>query len=173
MTDSRTIAALITEGTLAASAGPGSLVRRLTDALSWLAREHDDRDKGLDRWCDYHDRLFDTFDRLGLRERVFAELERDGWKNTPTCRHAAYRTQVEAAAKLAVGPTPDGELVVDAEALMGPEDGHHVRFWALVPLDDQPGYWVHPESGGVDTLSEHLRAIACVYLARAEEQSRG
>lgn len=66
----------------------------LREDFEWLVGEHErlrtklaGHDEGLDRWCNYQDRLVEALVRLGLRERVLAELERDGWKNVPECAH--------------------------------------------------------------------------------------
>lgn len=182
MPDHRTIGALIAEGQAEAPAADGTLTRRLTDALMWLSHEHEDRYAGLNRWCHWQDRLHDTLERLGLREQVFADMDRDGWVNEARCRHDVYRQQVEAMAKLVVTGNGPGRLVVDATALMS-DDDHGPRRWWLYEDSTQPGLWVQPESGVTCPLASALRGIANVYLDRSapwmpeplteEERTRG
>lgn len=68
-------------------------------------------DEGLDRWCNYQDRLVEALDRLGLRQQVLAELERDGWRNLPECAHKAelrgVRVVLHEALRAGVSPQPE------------------------------------------------------------------
>lgn len=79
-------------------------MQRLVDEIERLATKLAGHDEGLDRWCNYQDRLVETLDRLGLRQQVLAELERDGWKNPPECAHKAeierLQTEVDGLADL-------------------------------------------------------------------------
>lgn len=67
--------------------------------LERLKRKYDDHDRGLDRWCDWQDRVRTVIGEMG----VTAEFDRRlGWENPPLCRHERELDELRSAARVVV-----------------------------------------------------------------------